>query len=86
MNYTLGMRRLQRAANLLNDLDCLSGRKFIVAPEESTQVLSVHIFHGDELETIGIAQIIDPNHVLVCDVACQNQFLLETLQNTWIAR
>src|SRR5689334_17328948 len=49
------------------------------------QASSPDVFHADEVQVVGNAEIEDANHVLVGNLAGQNQFLLKSLQDIGIS-
>src|SRR5208282_3172770 len=57
-----------------------------LAAQYSAQVLAVHVFHADEADALRLTQIENADHVLVRDVAGENELLLEARQNGRIHR
>src|SRR6202042_678317 len=83
MDYALGVGRVERPAHLLDHRDRFFRRKLSLAPQQSSQIISVHILHADKANSISLAQIENADDVLVRDVAGKNQFLLEALEYRW---
>ena len=81
MDDAFGVRGFQRAAHLLDDVGRFRGLKLFLAPEQAPQVLALDVLHGDELDAIGLAEVENANHIVVGDLARENQFLLEALQD-----
>src|ERR1700687_4092728 len=81
MNDAFGMSAIERAANLLDDDTGVLGRELSLASQYGAQILAVDEFHADETNAIRLTQIENADHVLVRDVARENQFLLEAGQN-----
>ena len=78
------MGGVERAADLLDHGNGLRGRKLSMLAQQHAQVLAIHVFHGDEANAVGFTKIVDADHVLVSDVAGENQFLFEARQNARI--
>jgi hypothetical protein len=62
MHQPLVVRVLQGVAELLNDRQRLRGRQR-AALQEVTQVLAVDVFHGERVEPIAVAEIVDRDDV-----------------------
>ena len=77
MDYPYSVRRLQRTADLLDNLDRVSGRKLRIFEDQRTQVFALDKFHGDELNPVGIAQIVNPDDVFVGHLMREQKLLLE---------
>ena len=86
MDHAFGMGAIEGTADLLHHADSFLGRELSRAAQERAQVLAVDVFHTDEADAIGLAQVVDADHVLVRNVARENQLLLEALQNRGIGR
>ncbi len=84
MDNAQGVRGFQRAADLLHQLDCLFRRKLLLFLDQRAQILALHKLHGDELHTIGIAQIEDSDDVSVSYLAREQKLLLEPRQDRGI--
>ncbi len=61
------MGGVQSEAYLLHDLDRFFGRKLRALVNQAAKVLALDVLHGDELHTIALAQVINADHVAVCD-------------------
>jgi hypothetical protein len=57
------------------------GSQFALFFEDRTEILTVQILHGDELEAVLLAQVENPDDVAVCDLASEDEFLLEPPEN-----
>ncbi len=79
------MGGVERAADLLHHCDGLLGREFSLAAQERAEVVAIDVFHADEADTIRLAQVVNADHVLVRDIAGENELLLEAQQNRGIS-
>ena len=68
MNYPFPVSRGQAAGYLLHDVDCLDNPELAALLEQLVKVISLDELHGDELHTLGFAQVVDPNHIAVGDL------------------
>src|SRR5208282_5737099 len=55
-----------------------------VAAQDGAKVLAIDVLHGDEADAVGLAEIKNADHVLVRDVAGEDELLFETLQDRGI--
>ena len=85
MDHMFAVRGFQGAADLEHDFRCFAGRKFASFLKEVAKVVSLHEIHGDELDSVGLAEVENTNDILVRDLARENQFLLEAPQDFRIA-
>ena len=81
MNYAFSVARVQSPAYLLHDADGLGGSKLAGTAQNRFEVLTIHVFHGDELHAFSLAEVVDAHYILVGDLPGKNQFLLEPSQN-----
>ena len=86
MNHAFGMRGVESPADLLHDTHSFDRGKFSPFPQQRFQIAALDIFHGEKLHPIGLAKVVDPDHVLVRNLPRQDQFLLEALENRWGVR
>src|SRR5437763_204853 len=86
MDHTDAVGGVQTAADLLRDLDRLFRRELLFLLDQAAQIMAFHELHGDELQAIGVAQVVDPNDILVSDLMGEYQFLLETIENGGVSR
>src|SRR6202165_6225309 len=70
----------QGAADLPHYFHRFLWLKYLVLGNQAAQVLALDVLHGDELDSIGIAHVVNANHVLVLDLVRENQFLLEAVK------
>src|SRR5215469_15535530 len=77
MNHVLAVGGFQGATDLQHDARRLVRRKLALLLKQSAEVAALHEIHGDELDSVGLAQVKDSNDVFVRDLARENQFLLE---------
>src|ERR1035437_508915 len=85
MNDAYGMGCFQGAADLPHDFHRFRWRKYLLLDDQAVQVLALDVLHGDELDSIGIAQVVNADHVLVRDLMGQHKLLLEALKNGGIS-
>ena len=82
MDDACAVRGFQRPAGLLHDLDGFFRSKLACFfMHQAAQVLTLDILHGDELHAVGLAQVVNPDHILVRDLRGQKQFLLEAVDD-----
>src|SRR5262249_20867164 len=81
MHNAFGMRGVEGLTDLTNDVDCVLDRYFLLRHDRAFQITPLDVFHGDELRTIGFADIEDAYHVLVGDLTSEDQLLPEALQH-----
>jgi hypothetical protein len=53
----------QSAGYLLHDVDRFAELELAPLLEQLVKVLALYELHGDELDTLGLAQVIDPDHI-----------------------
>src|SRR5438132_1392921 len=85
MNDPDAVRGLQRTADLLHDLDRFLGGELSLLMDEGAEILALDVLHGDELHPLGFAQVVNTNYIFVRDLASEEQFLLEAVENSLIA-
>jgi hypothetical protein len=74
------MRRFQRAAGLLYDPDGFLNRELLLR-HQLCEFPAIDEFHRDEAEIARGTQIEDADDVLVCDLAGEDEFLFEAVEN-----
>ena len=84
MNHADSVRRLQGAADLLHDLDGFFRSELLLFLNERAQIVTLDKLHGDELHSVGVAEIVDANDILVSDLMGEQEFLLESRQDRCI--
>src|SRR5262249_12812596 len=65
-------------ADLLHKLHDLLNRKLLADGE--TEILAIDVLHGDVLDTVGFAEVINTDHIAMSDLASEDQLLLEALK------
>src|SRR5207245_7267541 len=85
MNDPYAVRGFEGSADLLHDLDRFLGGELSLLMDEGAEVLALDILHGDELHPLGFAQVVNTNYIFVGDLASEEQFLLEAVENSLIA-
>src|SRR5437660_520670 len=86
MDNTFGVSSGKSGANLLDDVQSLVGRQLTALAEQAAQVLPNDVFHSDEFNSAGFADIEDANDVLMCYLASKQKFLLKALDYLRIFR
>src|SRR5581483_9881202 len=71
--------------NLLDDGYGLRRSDLPLSSEKRAQILSLDVLHGDELQAVGFAQVVNANDILMGYMASEDEFLLESLQDARIA-
>ena len=84
MDDAFGMGGVKRAADLLHHRDGFLRRELSLTTQQRPQVLPVDVFHADETDALGLPQVVNADHVLVRDIAGENELLLEAQQNRGI--
>src|SRR5205823_3742996 len=85
MNDPYAVRGFERTADLLHDLDRFLGGELSLLMDEGAEVLALDVLHGDELHAFGFAQVVNADYIFVGDLASEEQFLLEAVENSLIA-
>src|SRR5438128_7882443 len=85
MNDPYAVRGFKRSADLLHDLDCFLGGELVFLVYEGAESLTLDVLHGDELHPLGFAQVVNANYILVGDLASEEQFLLEAIEDGLVA-
>ncbi len=86
MDDAFAMRHFQRRDHLPQDLDGFLWRVLPALLEQVRKILPFDELHGDEPEPIGDAEIENADYIPMRDLAGENQLLLESRENTWMAR
>ena len=81
MHHAFAMSDFQGAADLKNDAGSLVGWQLTLFIEDSTEILPLQILHRDELEAVRLTKIENADDVAVCDLAGEDEFLLEAPQH-----
>src|SRR5207244_6653406 len=85
MNDPHAVRGFERSADLLHDLDRFLGGELGFLVYEGAEVFTLDVLHGDELHAFGFAQVVNADYIFVGDLASEEQFLLEAVENSRIA-
>ena len=67
------------AGDLPGDLQSPRNGQLAVAPQDGREVVALDVRHRDVLDAVDLAQIVNPDDVLVRDLPGEEQFLLEPL-------
>ena len=81
MNDAHRMGCFQGAADLPHYFHRFLWLKYLLLGNQAAQVLALDVLHGDELDSIGIAHVVNANHVLVRDLVREHKFLLEAVKD-----
>src|SRR5262249_45048909 len=71
----------QRTADLDHGLDGFAWRKRLTLFDYGAQVTALNVLHGDELHTVGFAEIVNTDNVAVRDLMGKDQLLLEAIDD-----
>ena len=71
------MRRGDAGAELARELDRLVLRDAADAAQQRRQVFAVDVFHRQETAAVGVAEVVEPAHVLVRHLARDAQLVVE---------
>ena len=81
MNHIDGMCRVERKTCLADGFDCFFRSELAALEQQTPQVRALDELHGDELDPIGVGQIVNTDYVLVGHLMGQQKFLLEAGDN-----
>src|SRR5437870_12928035 len=85
MNDSHTVRGFERTADLLHDLDRFLGGELSFLVYEGAEIFTLDVLHGDELHPLGFAQVVNANYIFVGNLASQEQFLLEAIEDGLVA-
>src|ERR1700745_3076373 len=85
MDNSFPVDRSKPAGYLFHDGNGLRDLKLASLSQDGMKALALDVFHRDEFDFLGFAEIEDADDVPVADLARQDQFLFEALQNLTIA-
>src|SRR5207248_11764777 len=68
MNDADAMRCFKCAADLLHALNSFCGAELSLLMDEGAEILALDIFHGDELQSLGLAEVVNADNVLMRDL------------------
>ena len=77
MDNAFPVGRAQTAQHLACNVDGFVGRELAVLAQNLVQALALDVFHGDKSDSVGFAQIENPNHIAIRDLTSEDQFLLK---------
>src|SRR5579859_7248708 len=81
MDYADTMCRIQCETGLANGFDRLFSGELALLDEQPPQVCPFDKLHGDELDSVNVRQIVDPDYVLVSHLMREQKFLLKARHN-----
>src|SRR5215472_1219428 len=85
MDHVLAVRCFESTADLKHDARRFIGRKFAFIRKKGPNVPTLHKFHSDEFDPVGLPKIKNSDDILVGDLAREYEFLLEASQDFGIA-
>ena len=77
MQHAALVRRGDAGAQLARELDRLVLRDAADAAEQRREILAVDVLHREETAAVGVAEVVQPAHVLVRDLAGDAQLVVE---------
>ncbi len=77
MDHAGGVRGLETGRDAARDLHHALDRQLVLAADDRRQLLALDERHGDELDAVDLAEVVDAHDVLVRHLAREQQFLLE---------
>ena len=81
VDYAFGVSGIEGAADLLHHGNRLLCGELAVLAKHRAHVFAIDVFHGDEANAVRLAKVVNADDVLMSDVAREDQFLLEALQD-----
>ena len=81
------VRGLERGGDLEHDGNRFLRGELPLFMDQALEVTPLHVLHGDELDSLGLPQIENADHVAMRYFAGQDQLLFEAAQNFsgWLA-
>src|SRR5271165_5113711 len=86
MDHAFRVRAVECAADLLHHRNRILWRELPRPAQKGAQIFAVDILHADEADALGLPQIENTDHILMRDVAGENQLLFEARENSRIGR
>src|SRR5258708_1464566 len=86
MHHALRVRRFESTAHLDRDVHLLLNAYEAALTQERAKIATLHELHRDELDTLRLPQVENPNDIFVRYLARQDQFLFEAAQNFGLVR
>ncbi len=77
MHDTRFVRRLQPGCDLPHDPERLGHRQLAGIPQHRRQIRALEVRHRDVLDAVDFAEVVNADDVLVRDLPCEQQLLLE---------
>ena len=81
MHHAFGVCRGERLGDLPRDTSRAIERQAAFAAQDRVQVLAVDVGHRDELQALDVAQVVNPEDVLVRNLRAEQQLLFEALHS-----
>src|ERR1700757_1348407 len=85
MDDPFAVRRLQAAQHLAHDVHRFGNWQLALLSQDLIEALALDVLHRDETDPTGLTKVEDANYVSICNLAGEDQFLLEPLKDFGIA-
>src|ERR1700689_5216065 len=85
MNNSSGVRGLERGGDLHHDGNGFAGGELPFFVDQTLEVASLDILHGDELDALGLTEIENADDVTMGHFAREDEFLFEAAQDFGMA-
>src|SRR5688500_12646576 len=80
MNYALLMSCTKPVTNLAGDVKCFHNREMSGLLQVILEVCASKVFHGNVMKAVHLADIVNPDHVMMSNSARGRDFSLQTFQ------
>jgi hypothetical protein len=85
VQHAFFVRRRQARAQLARGLQRLIHRQPPDTPQQGTEILPVHVLHGDVVQPLHLADVVNPAHVGMRHLARDAHFIIEARQRAFVA-
>src|SRR5690242_3037790 len=86
MHDALSMCFMKSLADLLGDIESRASAQYTKTIQNPSKTLAFNEFHGDKGDAVGVVEIVDAANVLVCNLSCEPQLVLESLHERRLVR
>src|SRR5215475_3958658 len=85
MEHAFAVGGGESGTELTRDLQRFVVRKPSNTSQERTQILAIHVFHGEKDESVGLADVVNAADVGMRDAACDADFVVKAFESGFIA-
>src|SRR5690349_22965588 len=85
MQYAFLMRSGEPRAQLTRNLYTFINRQSADSAEQGRKVLSIHVLHGQEGDTIGFSQVVNAANIRMRNLACNPHFTAKSAQGIFVS-